>query len=306
MAKTKHTSVNVLVTGASGLIGSALVPFLKQHGFTVNTLSRKKNNTTPYWNIEQKQIHLNGLSEPDIIIHLAGENIAKRRWSKKIKAEIVNSRLLSTQLLVDHINNSLTPPSLFICASAIGFYGDCGNQLVDEKSSRGNAFVSKLAEQWEKVSQQIEQSATRVVNLRSGIVLSKKEGALAKMYVPFKLGLGGRIGHGQQIMSWIDLQDELNAILFIINHPSLYGAINLVSPNAVTNQVFSSTLATLLKRPCYAHLPIFMVKLLFAEMGEELLLSSTHVLPTKLLQAGFIFEYPQLQESLRQQLLIIK
>lgn len=306
MAKTKQNNVNVLVTGASGLIGSALVPFLKGHGFIVNTLSRQKNNTTPYWDIEQKQINLMGLQEADIIIHLAGENIAKARWSKKVKAEIVNSRLLSTQLLVDHINNRQTAPALFICASAIGFYGDTGKQLVDEKNEEGKAFVSQLAAQWEKTSHQVDQPQTRVVNLRSGIVLSKKGGALAKMYTPFKLGLGGIIGDGQQIMSWIDLQDELNAIIFIINHPSLHGAINLVSPNAVSNHVFSHTLATLLKRPCCVNLPTFMVKLLFSEMGEELLLSSTHVLPTKLLQAGFTFEYPQLQQSLKQQLLMTK
>lgn len=206
--------------------------------------------------------------------------------------------------MVDHINNSQAPPQLFICASAIGFYGNRGTQIVDEKSAKGADFVSELADKWEKVTQQIRQPQTRIVNLRTGIVLSHKKGALAKMYPPFKMGLGGRMGNGQQIMSWIDLQDELNAILFIINHPHLQGAINLVSPNAVTNEVFSTTLARLLKRPCVAHIPKFIIKLLFAQMGEELLLSSTNVQPTKLLQAGFIFEYPQLHDSLKQQLLM--
>jgi len=302
MTEQEHSKRNVLITGASGLIGSALAPFLTRHGYAVHLLQRTLSETAPYWNIEQQEIHLNGAPEPDIIIHLAGLNIGESRWTKALKQQIIDSRIHSTQLLVDHINSSKTPPSLFICASAIGFYGEKGQQAVDESSPVGNHFVSQLAEKWERVSQQVKHSTTRVVNLRTGIVLNKKGGALAKMLMPFKMGVGGRIGSGKQMMSWIDLQDELNAILFIIKEQQLTGPVNLVSPVAVNNQTFSSTLAKVLKRPCLFPLPAPLVKLFFAQMGEELLLSSTHVEPTKLLQAGFKFEYASLEKSLRKQL----
>ena len=302
MTEQENSKSNVLITGASGLIGSALAPFLSAHGFAVHLLQRTPSKTAPYWNIEQQEIHLNGVPEPDIIIHLAGLNIGESRWTKALKQQIVDSRIHSTQLLVDHINSSKTPPSLFICASAIGFYGDKGQQTVDEASPVGNHFVSQLAEKWERVSQQVKHSNTRVVNLRTGIVLNKKGGVLAKMLTPFKMGVGGRVGSGKQMMSWIDLQDELNAILFTIKEQHLIGLVNLVSPVAVSNQTFSSTLAKVLKRPCLFPLPTPAVKLIFAQMGEELLLSSTHVQPTKLLQAGFKFEYASLEKSLKKQL----
>jgi len=295
-----HT--HILVTGASGLIGSALVPLLKSQGYQVHSLARSANNNRPYWDIEKQEIHLNGVPEPDIIIHLAGLNIGQSRWSPSVKQDIVESRLRSTQLLVDHINQRENPPSLFICASAIGYYGNSGAQPMDETEPQGQDFVSQLAAQWEAVSQRVKQATTRVVNLRTGIVLDAKQGALAKMLPPFKMGVGGKIGSGKQMMSWIDLQDEINAILFIINHPQLTGPVNLVSPLAVNNETFTRTLAKILKRPCLLPLPAFIVKLLFAQMGEELLLSSTHVRPTKLLQAGFTFEYASLEESLKKQL----
>lgn len=301
MNKRDNSEINVLITGASGLIGSELTQFLSPHGFAVHLLQRTPSSTEPYWNIERQEIHLNGIPSPDVIIHLAGLNIGESRWTKPIKEEIVNSRINSTQLLVDYINNHKKPPSLFICASAIGFYGDSGQKTVDESSPVGEHFVSKLAEKWEQVSQKVKQANTRVVNLRSGIVLSKKGGALAKMLTPFKMGLGGRIGSGKQMMSWIDLQDEVNAILFIINNQQLSGPINLVSPNAVTNQNFSMNLAKVLNRPCLMPLPAPVVKLIFAQMGEELLLSSTNVQPTKLLQAGFKFKYASLEKSLKKQ-----
>ena len=302
MTKLINSQKNVLVTGASGLIGSALVPFLKEQGYSVQTLTRSTNQLTPYWNIEQQEINLNGAPDPDIIIHLAGLNIAKYRWSKTVKNKIISSRIQSTQLMVDHINNSSTPPSLFICASAIGFYGEQGQQQVNEASPKGKLFVSELAAQWEHISQQVKHPDTRVVNLRTGIVLSNKGGALTKMLPAFKMGVGGKVGSGKQIMSWIDLQDELNAILFIMKEQQLTGPVNLVSPNAMSNQQFSKALAKALKRPCLFPLPAAIVKLLFAQMGEELLLSSTHVHPCKLLKAGFKFEYALLEKSLKKQL----
>ena len=302
MSKITKESINVLITGASGLIGSALVPFLEAQGYFVSILKRTPSTSSPYWDIEQGLIKLNACPSPNIIIHLAGENIATSRWTNKIKQKITNSRLQSTQLLVEYINTSSTPPDLFICASAIGFYGNRGLQVVDESSSKGDLFVSELANEWEVISQQVDTKKTRVVNLRTGIVLSKEGGALAKMLTPFKMGFGGRMGSGQQIMSWIDLQDEINAILFLMQKATLTGSFNLVSPYPVNNQTFSKTLARILQRPCFFPLPEAVIKCLFSQMGEELLLSSTNVQPTRLLQAGFKFTYPLLEESLKKQL----
>jgi len=302
MSQQAETKQKVLITGASGLIGRALIPLLTSQGYQVYTLQRTVSDTEPYWLIDQQKINLNSAPQPDIIIHLAGENIANGRWTEKVKQKITDSRIKSTQLIVDFINDSATPPSLFICASAIGFYGNSGQQPVNEESSQGNEFVSQLAAQWEQTSHQVKTSSTRVVNLRTGIVLNKQEGALAKMLPAFKMGVGGKIGKGEQIMSWIDLTDQVNAILFIIRNSKLTGPVNLVSPHPVTNRNFSVILANILSRPCILPLPAFMVKLLFAEMGEALLLSSTNVRPTKLLEAGFTFQYDLLEDSLKHQL----
>ncbi|MDN2664757.1 TIGR01777 family oxidoreductase [Psychromonas sp. 14N.309.X.WAT.B.A12] len=302
MTQQAETKQKVLITGASGLVGRALTPLLTSQGYQVYTLQRTVSDTEPYWLIDQQQIHLNSAPQPDIIIHLAGENIANRRWTEKVKQKITDSRIQSTQLIVDFINNSDTPPSLFICASAIGFYGNSGQQPVDEGSPQGDEFVSQLAAQWEQTSHRVKTNSTRVVNLRTGIVLNKQEGALAKMLPAFKMGVGGKIGKGEQIMSWIDLTDQVNAILFIMRNVELSGPVNLVSPHPVTNRNFSVILANILNRPCILPLPALMVKLLFAEMGEALLLSSTNVRPTKLLDAGFTFQYDLLEESLKHQL----
>ena len=292
--------MKVLIVGSSGLIGSALVPYLQQQGFEVGRLLRHAQDEHPYWSTNPVSFHLKDFSKPDIIINLAGKSIADQRWTESVKQELIDSRIQTTQLLTEHFKEN--PPKLFINASAIGFYGERGEAVVDENSPVGTDFVSKLAEQWEDSCTQIESTVTRLVKIRTGIVLSKKGGALAKMLPPFKLGLGGKVGSGEQWMSWIDIDDLCNAIAFIINQPQLTGAINLVSPNAVSNQTFSQQLSKQLSRPCLFPLPGFMVKLLFAEMGKELLLASTHVKPTKLLEAGFKFKYGQLEKSLQQQL----
>ena len=296
------SNTKVLIAGSSGLIGSALVPFLKAQGFTVECLLRTAQDQHPYWNIQEKTLELRGFSDPDIIINLAGENIANGRWTEKIKQRLVDSRIASTTLLAEHFSKAAHPPKLFINASAIGFYGDRGQQLLDESSAAGTDFVSQLAVDWEQASQAIKQAGTRLVNLRTGLVMSKNGGALAKMLPAFKLGLGGKIGSGEQMMSWIDINDWLSAIAFIINHPQLHGPVNMVAPNPVSNQTFTKLLAKQLQRPSLLPLPECMVKLLFAQMGKELLLASTYVQPKKLLDAGFEFEYKTLQQSLLKQL----
>jgi len=290
----------ILITGSSGLIGNALVPFLQAQGFMVGRLLRRPQDTEPFWDIANRSLHLKEFINPDIIINLAGENIASGRWSKQKKQQLIDSRILSTQFLVEHFQKK--PPKLLINASAIGFYGNRGQQRLDESDTAGNDFVSKLAIQWEQSSQAIKEVGTRLVNLRTGIVISKKGGALAKMLPAFKFCLGGKIGSGNQIMSWIDINDLLMAILFIINNPYIEGPVNIVSPNSVSNQEFTRLLAKQLQRPALLPLPAFLIKLLFAEMGEELLLASTNVFPKKLVDAGFKFEYATLEKSFLKQL----
>ncbi len=292
----------ILITGSSGLVGSALTRLLSSQGYSVGRLLRSQQAEQPFWDINRKQLVLKEFANPDVVIHLAGENIGNGRWTEAKKRKLIDSRILSTRLLVEHFKETSPAPKLFICASAIGFYGNRGREKLDETSSAGDDFVSRLALQWEESSQEIQEAGTRLVNLRTGIVISKKGGALAKMLLPFKMGLGGQIGSGEQIMSWIDINDMIRAILFIIENESVAGPVNIVSPNPVSNRVFSQLLAKQLKRPCIFPMPAFIVNLLFGEMGEELLLSSTHVLPRKLIEAGFVFHYKKLDESLLKQL----
>jgi len=290
----------ILIIGSSGLIGTALVPFLQAQGFQVGRLLRHQQDKHPDWNIAKEVFSLKEFTCPDIIINLCGEGIASGYWTKKKKQRLINSRLDSTTLLVKQFKQH--SPALFINASAIGFYGDRGTLLMDENSPVGDDFVCHLSSQWELASQSITEAGTRLVNLRTGIVLSPKGGALAKMLPAFKLALGGKIGSGKQFMSWIDINDFCSAILFIINNQTVNGAVNMVAPNPVTNQIFTEKLARQLKRPCLFPIPGFMVKLLFGQMGRELLLASTNVTPKKLLDAGFQFKYEQLDKSLKQQL----
>jgi uncharacterized protein len=292
----------VLLSGSSGLVGTALIELLESNGYQVGRLLRSDQTGQPYWDIKRNYLELKEFKNPDVIIHLAGENIANGRWTDKQKKKLRESRILSTQLLVEHFKKTQPAPKLFICASAIGFYGNRGDEKLDEESAVGCDFVSQLALDWEESSQAIKEAGTRLVNLRTALVISAKGGALAKMLPAFKLGLGGKIGSGEQIMSWIDINDMIRAILFIIENEGIQGPVNLASPNPVTNRVFSQLLAKQLHRPCLLPLPELLVKLLFAEMGKELLLSSTLVLPKKLLDAGFVFKYAKLEESFLQQL----
>ncbi len=292
----------VLITGSSGLIGSALIPILEAQGFQVFRLLRQQQADQPYWDIDKQIIELKSCPTPDIVIHLAGENITSGRWSESKKQQLLDSRVLSTELLVDHFKQMDNRPRLFICASAIGYYGNRGQQVLTEQDHPGCDYVSLIAKQWEQASQGACELGIRVVNLRSGIVLSNRGGALNKMLLPFKLGLGGQIGNGKQVMSWIDINDWIKALIFIINHPTLSGPVNLTAPNPVNNKHFTKVLATQLHRPALFPLPAAMVKLLFAQMGEELLLSSSHVLPKSLIDAGFEFDYETIEKSMAKQL----
>ena len=289
--------MNILISGGTGFIGTALTNYFTRNGHRVIHLSRTLRNHHAYWDLDKHTIDFNNTPAPDIVINLSGENIAERRWSEKQKAKIIDSRVNATNLLVETINQSKKKPQLFISGSAIGFYGHRGDEIVDENSALGQEYNTDVCKRWEQASQQLD-SSIRLVNIRTGIVLGKEGGTLKKLLLPFQLGLGGKIGNGQQYLSWISMTDMVNAIDFIIKHEAISGAVNMVAPNPVTNQEFTSTLAMTLHRPALLPMPAWLVRLLFGEMGDALLLSSTRVRPGVLTQHGYQFEHPQLQDAL--------
>lgn len=290
--------MNILISGASGLIGKALSNYLRFQGHWVYKLKRNASGSQFTWQPEKGEVTLDPSVEIDAVINLNGVNIGDKRWSKQRKHDIVDSRIQATNLLATTLASMPTPPKVLINASAIGFYGDTGYQEVDESSPAGNNFLTDIVRPWEAAAQPAVDANIRTVFIRSGVVLAKKGGALHKMLVPFKLGLGGKIGTGQQFMSWISLDDEIRAIEFILNHNDISGPVNLTSPNPVNNAEFSQTLAKQLNRPLLLPMPESLVKIMFAEMGELLLLGSARVLPTVLLNHGFQFHHPQLPQAL--------
>jgi uncharacterized protein (TIGR01777 family) len=291
--------VNILISGASGLIGKALTSFLRAQSHTVHILSRNDSGAAMTWQPGKKQITLDPNVSIDAVINLNGVNIGDKPWSKQRKLDILNSRVDSTRLLAETFAAVPKPPSVFINASAIGFYGDSGSTPVDESSAAGDNFLTEIVSTWEDAAKSAVAANIRTVFIRSGVVLSKEAGALQKMLLPFKLGLGGRVGSGEQYMSWISLEDEVRAIDFILNNTDIKGPVNLTSPNAVTNTEFTGTLARCLNRPSCLPMPEFMIKLLFGEMGELLLLGGANVVPTELLNKGFQFKHAELEHAFK-------
>lgn len=279
--------MKIAIAGASGLIGSSLIPFFHAEGHEVIPL--KRNAAGDY------ELPFEGV---DLVINLAGETVSQR-WSERSKKEILSSRVNTTRALVKQAVEAQHPPKVFLNASAIGYYGNRDEQTVDESSTRGSGFLADVSESWEQELQPLDRAKIRRASLRFGIVLSTKGGALAKMLTPFKLGLGGRIGNGKQFMSWIALDDVLGAIHHVWMNETLSGPINFVSPFPVRNEEFTETLAQVLQRPAFLPMPEFAVKLLFGEMGQELLLSGAKVEPKKLLGSGYPFLYPKLEQALK-------
>lgn len=278
--------MNIYISGSNGLIGSALKQSLHDDGHNVKGLGRDFS----------QPINFEGI---DAIIHLAGENIAEGRWSKTKKDLIKSSRVDNTQKLANQIYNSDYKPNVFISASAIGFYGDTGSDLITEKSPAGKGFLPEVSIDWEAATKPIENAGVRTVHLRTGIVLSKKGGALKKMLPPFYAGGGGILGSGKQYMSWISIDDMVRAIKFLIYEDSLNGPFNLTAPNPVTNKEFTKILGKVIKRPTIVPLPGFAAKLIFGEMAEALLLSGNNVIPEKLLAAGYTYKHSELEEALK-------
>lgn len=298
----KVKTMNIAVSGSHGLIGSALGPLLTTQGHQVKRMVRRASESSSndiVWSPGDESIDPAKLEGLDCIVHLAGENIADGRWSDEKKKAIYDSRVKRTRTLCEAIAKMKTPPAVLVCASAIGYYGDRGDQELDERSSKGTGFLSNLCLEWEEATNAAKEAGVRVVNIRIGVVLSPKGGALAKMLPPFQMGAGGPIGNGKQYMSWISVDDVAGAINHCITESTVSGAVNLVAPRPVTNGEFTNSLGKVLFRPTFFPVPDFAARLVFGEMADELLLSSTRVEPSKLQETGYQFMYPDIESALR-------
>jgi len=292
----------ILVSGMSGPIGTALLPTLKSNGARISRLVR---NARKYSSSDEQQIPWNptqpispeSVSGLDAVIHLAGETILGR-WTDAKKQEIRESRVKSTNFLAQALALSKHKPQVFVCSSAIGYYGDRGDEVLNEQSDPGSGFLAEVCRDWESATQPAADAGIRTVSIRTGIVLTPKGGALAKMLLPFKMGMGGRIGDGQQWMSWIDIRDMVGAIHHLLKNDLLHGPVNMVAPKPVTNADFTRTLAGVLSRPAIFPVPAFVVKLAFGEMGETALLGSQRVEPGQLVASGYPFRFSDLRASL--------
>jgi len=293
-------SKNILISGAAGFIGTHLTEAFADLGHNVIILSRSAKSTKHNvinWKPESGKLDLSGITDLDAVVHLAGESIAGR-WTEEKKARIKNSRVKGTELLAEALGGLNKKPEVLISASAIGIYGDRGDEALTETSPPGDGFLSEVGVKWEEATEPAKEAGIRVCNIRIGLVLGNGGGALEKMILPFKLGLGGKIGGGGQYWSWISIDDLVGIIIYLMNNNNLEGPVNAVSPNPLTNSEFTSALGKALNRPAIIPLPAFAARGLLGEMAQETMLSSTRVIPKKLLDAGFKFKYAELDDAL--------
>ena len=287
--------MKVLITGSSGLVGSALTDFFVANGDEVIRLLRRSARAdSPVWDPENGEIDLAGVRDIAAVVHLAGDNLAEGRWNDRKKNSILNSRVKGTKLLSKYFAAIEPKPYIIMSASAVGYYGNCGEKRVDEDSEPGKGFLADVCRQWEEATGSGVDMGIRVANLRLGLILSAEGGALKKMLLPFRIGLGGVIGSGKQYMSWVSIDDVIGTIQHIIANEALCGPVNLVSPNSVSNREFTKTLGQVLNRPTIFPMPAFAARIAFGEMADELLLSSTRVIPKKLMDSGYEFRHPEL------------
>ncbi len=292
----------IAVSGASGLIGSALCSSLRTDGIRVLELVRRQvldPEREVYWKPSAGEIDAARLEGIDGVVHLAGINIADKRWTPEFKQQIVDSRVKGTELLAGAIAGLQRKPRTLVMASAIGFYGNRADEVMTEQSPPGDDFLAKTCVLWESAGQPAWEAGVRVVQLRIGVVMSPEGGALAELLPKFNLGGGATLGDGKQWMSWVALPDVVGALRFCLDNEGVHGAVNGTAPGAVTNREFTKTLAGVLNRPALLTLPKFAVRAMFGEMGDALLLSSTRVAPERLEQAGFRFKHPALEPALR-------
>lgn len=292
--------MKILITGATGLIGTALNSYLTANGHSIYVVVRRPPQSTNeiQWDPAAKQIDRAKIDGMDAAVHLSGESIAAGRWTPERKKAILESRVNGTRLLSEALASVPNPPKTLICASASGYYGNRGTDVLTEESGPGDGFLSDVCKQWEAAANPAREKGIRVAHTRFGIVLSPKGGALAKMLTPFKLGAGGPIGSGQQYWSWITLDDVVAAINHAILTESLQDGVNTVTPNPVTNSEFTKTLGSVLMRPAFFPLPSFGAHIVLGEMADELLLASCRMQPAKLIATNYVFRYPDLTGAL--------
>jgi len=292
--------MHIAVSGSSGMVGSALISSLTREGHRVTRLVRKAAaGDDVAWDITHGVRDLSHLEGVDAVVHLAGENIAAGRWTAARKEKIRRSRVEGTRRLCDSLVRLSRRPKALVSASAVGFYGDRGDEILKEDSAPGSDFLAQVCREWEAATEPASRAGIRVVHLRFGMILSPAGGALKKMLLPFKLGAGGRIGSGTQYVSWIGIDEVVGVIHHAIITESVRGPMNAVTPSPVTNAEYTRTLARVLSRPAIVPMPAFAARLAFGEMADALLLASQRVIPTRLQASGYKFRYPELEGALR-------
>ncbi len=293
----------VMLSGASGMLGSAIGNALLQRGTKLIRLVRREAHGPDEvrWNpgslgnnTHGSAIEIARLEEIDAAVHLSGANVAAHRWTAKYKREMTESRVTTTRVLAEILAGMKSPPKVLMTASAVGFYGNRGNEILDEDSATGQGYFPELCAAWEEAARPALDAGIRVVHLRFGMVLGPDGGALARLVPMFRLGLGGRLGSGRQWMSWVSEADAVSAVLFALEHSTLAGAVNAVSPQPVTNAEFTRELGRAVHRPTVMAAPAFALRLAFGEMADEALMASTRAVPKRLLEAGFVFRHPSL------------
>jgi uncharacterized protein (TIGR01777 family) len=292
----------IAITGSTGLVGTALVDALDADGHFVRRLVRRTPRDLQREFVRDPktgQIDVAAVDGADAVVHLAGESLVARRWTESFKQEIRDSRVRGTQLLCKTLAGLATRPAILVSTSAVGYYGDRGDEIIDESSPPGHTFLAEVCREWEAATQPARDAGIRVVNQRLGVVLSVQGGALAEMLTPFKLGVGGVIGSGRQYLSWIALDDLVSAIKFMLTTATLSGPVNAVAPRAVTNREFTKALGKVLGRHTILPMPAFAARLAFGEMADEMLLGGVRVQPRVLSVAGFEFAFPELETALR-------
>jgi uncharacterized protein (TIGR01777 family) len=288
----------ILISGSSGLIGTALLPALRTSGYEVAHLVRgtASGNERIAWD-PPRPLAPESVSGFDTVIHLAGESIVGR-WTDAKKHRILESRVQGTRNLAEALGAAPRRARLLISASAIGYYGDRGDETLREESSPGTGFLPEVCREWEAATEPAAKAGIRTVQMRFGLVLSGSGGALQKMLPPFRMGVGGNMGNGRQWWSWVDIDDLVGAVQHVIKTDMLQGPVNVVAPNPARNAEFTKTLASVLSRPAIFPMPAFAARLVFGQMGDELLLASQRVEPTKLMTSGYVFQKPDLRGAL--------
>lgn len=292
--------MKVLISGSSGLIGRSLVAVLKLRGDEVLRLVRAQTGEPDavFWDIDNATIETPKIKGIDAVVHLAGEPVAEK-WTLEAKRKIRQSRKEGTEHLSLTLAQLDPPPAVFVSSSAIGYYGDRGDELLTESALPGTGFLPEVCQQWENATGAARVAGIRTIMLRTGIVLSKEGGALARMLPPFRLGLGGNLGNGRQYMSWVALDDVVGAIVFALGSEDVEGPTNMVAPNPVRNNEFTQKLAKVLHRPAIFPVPVGVLRMAVGEMADELILASSNVIPKRLAKAGYKFQYPELEDALK-------